>query len=164
MKFKKISLIIALCSLSLASVNSLANNNLKSTLKPNQNLNLISNSPLGENYLSPEDAFHFQAYMVGKDKILAQWIAQDGYHFYHDKFQFFTTSGVLLGEAKIDKGEMIFNKALNKTLEENKGMVNITIPIIAHKPGEFEVIAISQGCADTLCYPPQKRTVKLKVQ
>jgi thioredoxin:protein disulfide reductase len=162
MKFRKILFVLALCSLNLTSFAD--NTKSKTEIKTNQNLSLISNSNLDQNYLSPEDAFHFQAFMVAPNKILAQWIAQDGYHFYHDKFQFFTTSGVLLGEAKIDKGEMVFNKALNQTLEENKGMVNITIPIIAHKPGEFEIIAVSQGCADNLCYPPQKRTIKLKIQ
>lgn len=128
----------------------------------NNNLSLLSNTT-NDNYLKPEDAFHFQAFIVGKNKILAQWAAQDGYHFYHDKFQFFSTTGVLLGQAQIDKGEMVFNKALNQTLEENKGLVNITIPIIAHKSGEFEIISVSQGCADTICYPPQKRAVRLKI-
>lgn len=181
MLFKKINFrIISLCVFSLLNISNMSyanpntldnishisGNNVQASIEDNRTSHneLINQFNTHEDkYLTPEEAFHFQAYVVGKEKIVAQWVAPDGYHFYHDKFQFLTTTGVLIGEAKIDAGEKVFNKALNKTLEENKGLVNISIPIVASKPGEFEIIALSQGCAETLCYPPQKRVIKLKI-
>ena len=119
-----------------------------------------------EDFESPEQAFPFQAHVekqVTNNKtdyiIKASWGADEGYHLYYDKF-FFASKGAVLGVPQIPHGVSVTVAGISR--EENKGIVNIAIPIERINVKSFELIAVSQGCADgKICYPPQTKSVKL---
>lgn len=122
-------------------------------------------SPLvvkADNFLPDTMAFQAVATMKDSNTIEVRWSIEPGYHMYRDSLSFTSEGKVLLESPQIPKGDIEYNKALGKTIEQYKDQVVITIPV--NGKGSFKLHTKGQGCADAgLCYPPFERVLNLDI-
>lgn len=114
-------------------------------------------------FLPPEQAFKMSAQMVAPDVVEVSWRIAPGYYMYHEQFAFSAepAASVQLGAPQVPPGKVMYDPVFEKDLETHRDAIAIRIAL-AGAPSSFELLAVSQGCADAgLCYPPQTQPVKL---
>ncbi|MEN8214230.1 MAG: protein-disulfide reductase DsbD [Pseudomonadota bacterium] len=113
-----------------------------------------------DDFLRPEEAFK-PSLTVTDGNIEARWEIADGYYLYRDKFRVDSeTPGVRLGEILYPPSETKSDPNFGDT-EVYHHAVALSVPV-AGGSGETEIKLTYQGCAESgLCYPPQKRTLKV---
>ncbi len=123
-----------------------------------------------EDLLPPDQAFQFSARPINENTIKLEWKIADGYYLYRDKIVFESASdGLTLDAAAADipagdtKDDPTFGK-----LQVYHGAVAIEVPYeranSAQQAVELTLKSKYQGCADAgLCYPPQNKTVQIKL-
>lgn len=118
-------------------------------------------------FLPPKEAFQFEAYAEGADKIRIDFRIAPAYYLYRHRF-----SVSLDGEAEAVLGAPVIPQGKEKE-DEFFGLqqvfyesVSFTVPV-SRPPGEAIELPIAvglQGCADAgLCYPPEKRRVTVSL-
>ncbi len=114
-----------------------------------------------EDFLAPEVAFKFSAYMADAQTIAVTYAIADGYYMYRERFSF-KVNNASLGEAQIPAGKIKFDETFQKDVETYRNSVTIRIPVQAK--GRFTLTSTSQGCSDKgLCYSPMDSHVALFV-
>ena len=122
-----------------------------------------------EELLPPEQAFSLSAWLDG-DRLVAEYRIAPGYYMYRERFDFEIMSSdapARFDDAQIPAGK-IKNDEFFGNVEIYRNRVTIQLPIhFETRPGQLEVKATSQGCADIgVCYPPLKQllTVDMAAQ
>jgi thiol:disulfide interchange protein DsbD len=109
-----------------------------------------------------EDVFVISAQAPGRDRVEVSWKIEDEYYLYNNKFLRFTSAsdGVVLGEARVPKGEIEFDEFLGEDVEKYHDSLTVTIPLVSVAPGvkAVQLKVRSQGCWEkVLCYPPTEQ-------
>jgi thiol:disulfide interchange protein DsbD len=115
-------------------------------------------------FLTPEQAFRFEARALDGHQVEVVFNVADGYYLYRERFAFTAApADVKLGRPAIPPGQIKFDETFGKQLETHRGRVVIRLPIeSAHTA--FVLTVTSQGCADAgLCYSPMQSTAKLSL-
>ncbi len=112
-----------------------------------------------DEFLPPEQAFRFAAYMVDGQTVEVRFdIAQD-YYMYRDRFAF-QSGEVRLGKPTFPQGKTHFDETFQKQMETYRGRLTVRIPV--QGSGSFQLKVRSQGCSDRgLCYPPMTSSAAL---
>jgi thiol:disulfide interchange protein DsbD len=125
---------------------------------------LLAGDSTGE-VLEPDQAFRFDAIVVGGNTVLARWDITPGHYLYKEKFRFTLTQadGVTLGQAELPRGEEKDDEFFGR-IEVYHNPIEIRLPLLRKnlEPTEITLLVSYQGCADIgICYPPQKKSVTL---
>ncbi|MCB0221074.1 MAG: hypothetical protein KDH09_15360 [Chrysiogenetes bacterium] len=121
--------------------------------------------PLGSNsapdFLPVDEAFELTA--TRKDGMVElRWFALPGYYLYRHSLSF-EGEGVEAGAAEIPPGLKKHDEYFGD-VEVYYGELLVDLPLRG-QPQEVRVRVRYQGCADAgLCYPPQKRTLKIPLE
>ena len=114
--------------------------------------------------LDPDKAFAVTMQVTPDDRAEVSWKIAPGYYMYRDRMHFSTdTPGIMLGTPVLPPAETKNDPFFGK-LAIYHHQVTARIPV-TRSPGagdQFELQAVSQGCADAgVCYPPHTQTAKL---
>ena len=117
-----------------------------------------------EDFLPPEQAFHFEARALDARTVEVAFTVANGYYLYREQFAFAADSaGARLGPAQIPPGKVKFDETFAKNVETYRGRVVIRVPVEA-APAAFTLAVTSQGCADAgLCYPPMQSAARVQL-
>ena len=120
-----------------------------------------------EEFLRPEQAFKVEPALDAADRTLRfDWRIEDGYYLYRDKLRVRALDeGVELGEPHYSpsktKKDPIFGQV---EVYYHKARVEVPLESLPAGIRELALELRYQGCADRgICYPPQKKTVRLTV-
>ena len=112
-----------------------------------------------DDFLPPEQAFRFTAYMIDGRTAEVRFDIAPGYYMYRERFAF-EAGQTRLGQPAFPPGEKHFDETFQKEMETYRGVVKVRIPVDGM--GSFTLTARSQGCSDKgLCYPPMASTAVL---
>ena len=103
-----------------------------------------------QDLLEPDQAFRFQARVLGHDAIEVQYQVAPGYYLYREKIRFAVQpTTVELGAPEMPPGKLKKDEFFGET-ETYRGEVRIRVPV-RNPEGVAAVtlIASSQGCADS---------------
>ena len=115
-----------------------------------------------DDFLDPNDAFKSEV-IVENNSITVTWTIAEGYHLYADKMSITANSSAALGTLNLPKGEIKYDKVLEKDTEKFHGIIKTTIPIVSAQTS-FDITLGFQGCAEAgLCYPPQERIQTINI-
>jgi thiol:disulfide interchange protein DsbD len=119
-----------------------------------------------DDLLKPDDAFKASITSDSPDKIQVSWDIADGYYMYRKRYSFKSdTQGITLGEPVFPKGKIKEDPGFG-SVEVYRHKMLAEIPII-RSDSSASVLSLktsSQGCADIgVCYPPQKKTLSIKL-
>jgi len=113
--------------------------------------------------LTADQAFAISTALEG-DTVQVTWTIAPGYYLYRDRIRFSTdTAGIELGDARLPAGTIKDDEFFGK-LAIFRDSVTATVPVKrqAGAPDNFELKAVSQGCADIgVCYPPHTQIASL---
>ena len=115
-------------------------------------------------FLSPDEAFHFNALADGPDKMLLSWGIADGYYLYRARIKASSDSKqAKLGELTLPTGETKVDEYFGKQ-EVYHHDIGGSISVARSGVGQLAVpLKVTyQGCATAgLCYPPITKTVNV---
>jgi thioredoxin:protein disulfide reductase len=112
-----------------------------------------------DDFLDPDVAFKFSAYMIDAKTAEVSYVIADGYYMYRERFAF-NAQGAQLGAPVIPAGTVKFDETFQKNVETYHKGITIKLPVEASGP--FTLKVTGQGCADKgLCYPPMTSEVRL---
>jgi thiol:disulfide interchange protein DsbD len=116
--------------------------------------------------LEPDKAFAFGASAGDDNTIRAEWDIADGYYLYRDHIRFRSaTPGIQLGDPLLPAGEPRDDEFFGR-IQTYRGHVSAEIPVERDPgaPETFQLIALSQGCADIgVCYPPHTQSTMISL-
>ena len=115
--------------------------------------------------LSPEQAFRVAAKAENPGQIEILWTISEGYSLYRKNMRFESkTPGVQFGEPTFPAGKIKHDELLGD-IEHYRKEMKINLPVSAGKDLVSTALEIRyQGCADIgVCYPPQSRTLEIKL-
>ena len=116
----------------------------------------------GREFLPVDEAFVFTA-QLHEDHLAARWVMPEGYYLYRRAFRVRAGEGVTLGELAIPEGKRIVDEYFGES-EVYYRQVEVAVPVLERVGDSVRVSVHYQGCADAgLCYPPQVRSVALRV-
>ena len=112
-----------------------------------------------DEFLPPEQAFRFAAYMVDGQTAEVRFDIAPGYYMYRERFAF-EDGQTRLGQPVFPAGEKHFDETFQKEMETYRGIVKVRLPVDGK--GSFTLKTTSQGCSDKgLCYPPMASSAVL---
>jgi thiol:disulfide interchange protein DsbD len=127
---------------------------------------LIGGGPKTDGDFLPVDrAFVMTAESPARDRIRLRWEIADGYYLYRDKTKVTTDApDVQLGTPVIPGGKTQHDEYFGEQVVLHGEMVADVAVSAAAGVTEVPVTISYQGCADAgLCYPPQKKTVTVRL-
>lgn len=129
-------------------------------------LPLDSGAVTDDELLEPDAAFSFSAESIAPDRVRVQWNVADGYYMYRSRIKFHSdTDGVELGEPELPPGKVKHDEFFGD-VEIYRKTFDVEIPVkrAAGSPDHFNLVAVSQGCADIgVCYTPHTQTAELEL-
>ena len=110
-----------------------------------------------DDFLPPEQAFHFSAKQVDGQTVEVKFGIADGYYMYRERFAVAADpASVTLTPPDMPAGKVKFDETFNKDVETYRHEVAFRVKA-QNAAAPFTLIVTSQGCADQgLCYPPMK--------
>ena len=138
-------------------------------------LALLASSPVGDaqvldsKFLPPAEAFRVEATAEGADRLRVDFLVTPGYYLYRHRMSFAIDAGegavvaATLGAPNIPAGEEKEDEFFGRQQVFHQAL-SVTIPVSRAPGGALEVPLVVglQGCADAgLCYPPEKRRLKV---
>ena len=135
---------------------------------------LLPISASAADYLSPEQAFPFDAQLVNTNtaqpSVQVVFNVAPEYYMYRDEFAFTVVSPdgrvTQNGGVKMPPAQTKYDENFGKNVAYYHGTIRLNVPIRVTGEGEaaFKLVVASRGCADKgLCYPPRKNQVVLRV-
>ena len=121
--------------------------------------------------LPVDQAFRVSVESVNKEQVRLSWKVTEGYYLYRKKFELSSKNPDIqipsVDSLSLPTGELKNDANFGQMEVYHKDVV-IDLPLTrsntAKQATEFEIEAKYQGCADAgLCYPPQKRVVKVQL-
>ncbi len=118
-------------------------------------------------FLPVERAFQVDARAVDANTVAIRWIAADEYYLYRHRFGFkvIAPEGVTAGEAALPDGKQHTDEFFGD-VEVYYGEMEARLPIFRENRDKIDITLelAYQGCADAgLCYPPDTRTVSVRL-
>lgn len=119
----------------------------------------------GDDFLPVDKAFQFSG-AADSGNVQLTWRIAPGYYLYRDRIKIASPSpDTQFGRPQFPAGQVENDKYFGRQVIYHQQLV-VTVPI-QHRPASAAGVAVSvtyQGCAEAgLCYPPQTRTVSLRV-
>jgi thiol:disulfide interchange protein DsbD len=120
----------------------------------------------GDQFLSPDQAFQFQASPEGPSQVALSWVITKGYYLYRDRIK--VASGdpqISVGTPQFPEGVVKNDEYFGKQVIYHDSLV-VPVPVSGASAASREVkLKVTyQGCAEAgLCYPPQTRDVSLQL-
>lgn len=112
-----------------------------------------------DEFLPPQQAFRFAAYMVDGQTAEVRFDIAPGYYMYRERFAF-EAGAALLGPPVFPAGDRHYDATFQKEMETYRGVLKLRIPVQAQ--GSLILKTTSQGCSDRgLCYPPMTSSAAL---
>ena len=151
-----------LCLVALAASAQSIGERLKNLVSP------ADNSQGSSGILAPDQAFRLSATPLGPDAVRFNWIIEEGYYLYRDKFSFASlTDGVRVdGPAvEVPRGKVKQDESFGE-VEVNTGLVSVETPLLRAGAGITEALfrVGYQGCKEgSVCYPPQQKQVSVSL-
>jgi len=119
-----------------------------------------------DEFLSPDQAFRFDAIPEGTDRIRLNWEIAEGYYLYRARIKVRTTSAnAQLGAPQFPPGQVKTDEYFGKQ-EVYHHELAASVPVARSSGGELELpLEVTyQGCAEAgLCYPPQTKSVVVRL-
>jgi len=119
-----------------------------------------------DEFLDPEEAFHFSASLVSPGMFEVRYVIAEGYYMYRDRFRFGVEPGtIVLGAPQFPAGQWHEDEFFGRS-QIFRGQVTIAIPIVSNTQngGAIRLIAVSQGCADAgICYLPTEQSAEFEL-
>jgi thiol:disulfide interchange protein DsbD len=120
----------------------------------------------GDEFLSPDQAFQFQASPDGPGRITLSWVITKGYYLYRDRIKVASDSPqVSVGTPQFPEGVVKNDEYFGKQVIYHDSLV-VPVPVSRSGPAgpDLKLKVTYQGCAEAgLCYPPQTRDVSLRL-
>ncbi|MBU3673246.1 MAG: protein-disulfide reductase DsbD [Sinobacteraceae bacterium] len=128
---------------------------------------------LGESeFLPPTEAFRVSAVVSGADQVRVEFFVTSGYYLYRHRLNFAleSTEGAAplpatVGTPAIPEGEWKEDEFFGRQQVFHEGFM-VSVPISRAPGGAFPATLVVglQGCADAgLCYPPEKRRLRIEL-
>ena len=118
---------------------------------------VLSNVQAAEDFLPPEQVFHYSI-RVDNERLIVTWKIAPGHYLYRKRMGFESaTDGVKLAEPLWPQGENHRDEFFGDQ-EVYRGTVEFPVPVTfaTPRPERLDLKLKLQGCADAgLCYPPQ---------
>lgn len=119
-----------------------------------------------DEFLDPEEAFHFSASLVSPGMFEVRYVIAEGYYMYRDRFRFgIEPDTIVLGVPQFPAGQWHEDEFFGRS-QIFRGQVTIAIPILSNTQngGAIRLIAVSQGCADAgICYLPMEQSADFEL-
>ena len=116
-----------------------------------------------DDLLPVDQAFALSAKAASADRIALDWKIADGYYLYRHRIKATATGGARLGAIELPHGTPHEDEFFGR-VETFRGHLAGTVPVIAAGGGSVTLKIGYQGCADAgICYPPQTRTLTVKL-
>jgi thiol:disulfide interchange protein DsbD len=119
-----------------------------------------------DEFLPPDEAFRFQAFPDGPDRVKLIWQIADGYYLYRSRIKAATTGDqAQLGALDMPKGETKTDEYFGKQEIYHHQLV-VGVPVARASAAELPVpLKVTyQGCAHAgLCYPPITKEVTVSL-
>jgi thioredoxin:protein disulfide reductase len=121
----------------------------------------------GDEFLSPDQAFQFQASPDGPDRVRLSWVITKGYYLYRDRIKVTAAEGsqASLAAPQFPDGVVKNDEYFGKQVIYHDSLV-VPVPLTRSASGamDLKLKVTYQGCAEAgLCYPPQTRDVSLQL-
>jgi thioredoxin:protein disulfide reductase len=117
-------------------------------------------------FLAPDEAFRFDAFADGPDRVRLVWQIAEGYYLYRSRLSVQTTSArVELGRLELPPGTQKSDEYLGKQEIYQRELV-AALPVARAADAALDVpLAVTyQGCAEAgLCYPPIHKTIHVSL-
>ena len=128
--------------------------------------NVAHANPLEDELLEGDKAFQLSTRVIDGNSVEASWKIAKGYYLYREKFKFEPQDdGVLVKEVALPPGKRKrdeFFGDVETYRDQVKALVTLGRNDSAARTLKLKIT--SQGCADIgVCYPPQTKTVELKL-
>jgi len=129
-------------------------------------VNVAHANPLEDELLEGDKAFQLSTRVIDGNSVEASWKIAKGYYLYREKFKFEPQDdGVLVKEVALPPGKRKrdeFFGDVETYRDQVKALVTLGRNDTAARTLKLKIT--SQGCADIgVCYPPQIKTVELKL-
>ena len=137
-----------------------------SAAAPSKDLNSLLGSvkTSGDDFLSPEVAFRFDALAGGSDQVVLNWEIAEGYYLYRARIKVMTSSAsAQLGAPQFPAGQFKTDEYFGRQ-EIYHHELRVTVPVARATGGAFSLpLQVTyQGCAEKgLCYPPITKSVNV---
>jgi thioredoxin:protein disulfide reductase len=119
-----------------------------------------------DEFLSPDQAFRFDAIPEGTDRVRLNWEITEGYYLYRARIKVRTPStNAQLGAPQFPPGQVKMDEYFGKQ-EVYHHELAVSVPVARSSGGELELpLEVTyQGCAEAgLCYPPQTKSVVVRL-
>ncbi len=118
--------------------------------------------------LDPDQAFRLSATPLGPDAVRFNWIIEEGYYLYRDRFSFASLEdGLSIDKSAIQlpRGKVKQDESFG-TVDVNTGRISIDAPLRHARAGISEALfqVGYQGCKEgSVCYPPQQKQIKVRL-
>jgi thiol:disulfide interchange protein DsbD len=125
-----------------------------------------------DDFLSPEDAFRFEAEVTGPETLRLTWDIAEGTYLYHEKLAVSLEDGegVAFGAYELPppevKPDTVRPDGSIGDVALYHDRIDLELPLLrgAAEPTAVTLVAKYQGCAERgICYPPQTQRVKLEL-
>jgi thioredoxin:protein disulfide reductase len=120
----------------------------------------------GDDFLSPDQAFRFDALAEGSDRVRLNWEIAEGYYLYRARIKVRTAStSAQLGTPQFPAGQVKTDEYFGKQ-EVYHRELRVSVPVARASGGQLDLpLEVTyQGCADAgLCYPPQTKTLIVRL-
>ncbi|HXI66642.1 MAG TPA: protein-disulfide reductase DsbD domain-containing protein, partial [Steroidobacteraceae bacterium] len=128
---------------------------------------LLASTRAGDDeFLSPDQAFRFDAIPEGTDRVRLNWEITEGYYLYRARIKVRTPStNAQLGAPQFPPGQVKMDEYFGKQ-EVYHHELAVSVPVARSSGGELELpLEVTyQGCAEAgLCYPPQTKSVVVRL-
>jgi thiol:disulfide interchange protein DsbD len=119
----------------------------------------------GDEVLSADEAFPFEAVALDGNTLIARWNITPGHYLYKEKFSFSleNAEGITLEAPQLPRGEEKDDEFFGR-IEVYHHPMEVILPLRRDKTDATEVtLKVSyQGCAEIgICYPPQRKSLTL---
>ena len=117
-------------------------------------------------FLPPDDAFRFDAFGEGPDRVRLVWQIADGYYLYKSRIGVQTTSGqVELGRLELPSGITKTDEYFGRQeIYHHELVAQLPVARAADVAFDLPLVVSYQGCAEAgLCYPPIHKTLHVSL-
>lgn len=160
MKLLGLGFLLALVGIGAAAAGAAPGNDLDAILDSSKS------TKSGDEFLSPDQAFQFQASPDGANQVRLSWVITKGYYLYRDRIKVAAEDPqATVGTPQFPEGVVKNDEYFGKQVIYHDSLV---VPVPVTRPGsgagELKLKVTYQGCAEAgLCYPPQTRSVSLQL-
>ena len=151
-----------LCLVALAASAQAIGERLKNLVNP------ADINPGSAEILHPDQAFRLTATPLGPAAVRFNWIIEEGYYLYRDRFSFASLEDGLSVDSsaiQVPRGKVKQDESFGE-VEVNTGLISVDAPLLHAREGISAALfqVGYQGCKEgSVCYPPQQKQIKVNI-